>query len=59
MIGKLAKGSAHVVRHKGKLKLESKDEWYDTVQNRPAHWHNIKHNVQVTCGRDEWGDKTS
>jgi hypothetical protein len=55
VIDKLEEGSAHIVRHKGKLKLESKDEWYDTVQNRPAHWHNIKHNVQATCGRDEWG----
>ena len=55
VIGKLAKGSEHVVRHKGKLKLESRAEWYNTVQNRPPHWYNIKHNVRENCSRDEWG----
>jgi hypothetical protein len=55
VIGKLAEGSEHVVRHKGKLKLESRAEWYNTVQNRPPHWYNIKHNVRENCSRDEWG----
>ena len=58
VISKLAEGSAHVVRHKGKLKFESKAEWYNiplVVQTRPAHWYNIKHNVRENCSRGKWG----
>ena len=54
-LGKLWNIELGQVRHKGKLKLESKDEWYDIVQKRPAHWHNIKHNVRTKCSRGEGG----
>jgi hypothetical protein len=43
------------VRNDDKLKLESRAEWYAMVENRPAHWRGIKHNVRANFNREEWG----
>ena len=43
------------MHNKGKPKLESNDEWYKTVANRPADWDGIECNIRKECPREHWG----
>ena len=44
-----------LIKRKAKMKVESSDEWYETVKNRPVYWNDIKTNEPVTCTVEQWG----
>jgi hypothetical protein len=44
-----------VQQNKGKLKIESSEEWYECVINRPAQWDDIQTNTNHVCSREDWG----
>jgi hypothetical protein len=37
------------------LSMESDEEWYKMVRDRPEQWNNIKNNVEAHCLNNEWG----
>ena len=55
VIQKIREGGEHLRLHHGKLVIESDDNWYKDICNRPSEWDNIQHNKNSHCSEKEWG----
>ena len=55
VIQKIREGGEHLRLHHGKLVIESDDDWYKDICNRPSEWDNIQHNKNSHCSEKEWG----
>ena len=55
VIGKMREGARYIQQNAGKLKIESNEEWYECVINRPSQWDSIQTNTSHACSREDWG----
>ena len=55
VIRKIREGGEHSRLHQGKFRIESDDDWYKPICDRPSGWDNIQHNKNPHCSREEWG----
>ncbi len=44
-----------MIKRKEKMRVESSEEWYETMKNRPVKWNSIKSNEPETCSAEQWG----
>ena len=55
VISKMREGARYLQQNEGKLRIESNDEWYERVINRPKEWDDIQTYTNQECSREDWG----